>query len=225
MGLDSIVAAVGTLTDTATVDWLAVPLEIEIVSPASGSEFAIDQTPLITGQAILSTDLAPVVDVTLDGQSIDSFDAAGNFFAPVTLLAGANSFEFTATDAQGRVATTTLTLNGVEPSSTVDFANLEDVSGAGQLSYARSSFDRSGNTLLAEATLTNIGNTPLAAPVQAVFVPFRPLAVTLDSAEGTTPEDEPFVAFDTEITAGVLPVGATSSPLALPLCQPSTGPI
>ena len=51
-----------------------------------------------------------MTDVTINGQTVDSIDAAGNYFGFVTITAGTQSYEVIATNIFGGTATTAIAI-------------------------------------------------------------------------------------------------------------------
>jgi hypothetical protein len=125
-----------------------------------------------------------VTGVTVNGVPVVSFDAAGGFFQPVTIAAGANRFVVAATDAAGQRVETTLTVVGVEPAAGPDWAQFRDVTLSGQLVYQTTTFNRQTRTLYTDARLENTGAQSLAGPIGAVFDQFTPPSVAVGTGSG-----------------------------------------
>jgi IgGFc binding protein/Putative Ig domain/FG-GAP-like repeat len=221
-GTDTVTANVGTIADSSSIFWSATPPSVVFSSPDSGSEHRTGSFVLITGIAQPGVVGSRIAAVTIDGHSVDAFDAAGHFFATVQIAAGANGLTVTATDTLGQIGQATLLLVGI-PGSTggFDFAQAQDVTSQAQFAYAATTYNRRTETLHAEARLTNTGADPLRGPVLAVFDRIAPAAVTLASAEGTNLADQPWIAFDSQLGAQGLAPGATSQPIDLRFANPN----
>ncbi|MEJ7593850.1 MAG: putative Ig domain-containing protein, partial [Planctomycetaceae bacterium] len=116
------------LQPTGTI--LGPPL-ISVSSP--GSTFAAGTQVVLQGHATAqgrrSNGQLNVIDaVFINGVPVDVLDAAGNFFAQVTVQPGDNDFRFTAIDSTAQQVSATLDLRGVAP-GTIDFTRYSDITG------------------------------------------------------------------------------------------------
>ena len=100
-GSDAVAAVVGNLVGTASVNWQVVQPVVTISTPDSGNTFSDGQTVVLSGLAIAGAPEAPIATVTVNGITVDSLDAAGNWFAAVLLPNGATTFDVEATDVFG----------------------------------------------------------------------------------------------------------------------------
>ncbi|MCA9213548.1 MAG: Ig-like domain-containing protein [Planctomycetales bacterium] len=217
-GTDTIIASVGTISASATADWLGASPEIFITSPTNNDQFNEFTTTLITGRVLPSPTQSPIVAVTVNQTGtqpapVDSFDASGNFFTSIEVQSGIQTLTFTAIDASGQSESTTLTIEGVVPQTSIDTSQFSDITLEGSLEYTRTTFNRSTRELHADVRLTNQADTGLGSVVLAAYSPFDPLAVDLTNSEGTI-ESAPYVSFDDELGA-TLPAGSTSQPIGL----------
>ena len=168
----------------------------------------------------IALDTVKVVDITINGVSVQNFDSTGNFFNAVTLVEGDNVFVIEAIYADGNRTEATMTLVGVNPNGN-PFSQFQDSTSSGEFAYQATTFNRKTNTLLTETTLTNTDNTILGAPVLAVFNEIRPPSVQLANAEDLTPEGHPYVTFDDELGPAGLAPNATSASVELEFSNPT----
>ena len=168
----------------------------------------------------IALDTVKVVEITINGVSVQNFDSTGNFFNAVTLVEGDNVFVIEAIYADGNRTEATITLVGVNPNEN-PFSQFQDSTSSGEFAYQATTFNRKTNTLLTEAMLTNTDNTILGAPVLAVFNEIRPPSVQLANAEDLTPEGHPYVTFDDELGPAGLAPNATSASVELEFSNPT----
>ena len=107
-GTDTVTASVGTLTDASIDRLVRHASERDVHAPDAGSEHRTGSFVLVTGIAQAGNVGSHIVAVTINGRSVDAFDAAGHFFAPVQIAAGANNFTVIATDTLGQTGQATL---------------------------------------------------------------------------------------------------------------------
>ncbi|MBX9627665.1 MAG: hypothetical protein K2X82_27950, partial [Gemmataceae bacterium] len=87
----------------------AGPPQIELTSPPNGGSVAAGSTVLVSGRAFADAP-AKLSLVTIDGRPVDALDAAGNFFARVTVRPGQNIYTFTTTADSGAGASQSATV-------------------------------------------------------------------------------------------------------------------
>jgi hypothetical protein len=85
---------------------IADPPTLSVREPESNSSLPSGQTVVLAGQVLEGTHPAAV---RVNGQAVDSLDAAGNFFHQSHLAPGVNTFTVEASDSTGGTATSTLT--------------------------------------------------------------------------------------------------------------------
>lgn len=161
-----------------------------------------------------------IVSVTINGIEVDSLDAAGNFFAAVTLDPGANTFVITSTDIAGQQVTRTITLYGDLPSGVIDTDSMADVTDLGTASYRRTSYNRATGTINVSLDFTNESGDTITAPVYAVFDASTPPSVTVSNGESTTADGRSTFILDSELGASGLLDGATAEPIAVSFSNP-----
>ena len=170
--------------------------------------------------ATIAIDALQFVAVRVNGDSVQAFDASGNFFTTVTLAAGDNVFVIEAVDATGYTVSTTVTLRGVEAQPN-PFEQFADITTSGALGYEGTTFNRSTQTLLTAILLTNVGEHPLSAPVLAVFEDITSPAVQLATPHAETPDKRPYSLFDEALGPHGLAHNATSAPVPLAFSNPT----
>ena len=168
----------------------------------------------------IALDTVKVVDVKINGVSIQNFDSAGNFSDAVTLVEGDNFFLVEAFYADGSRNQATITLVGANPNGN-PFSQFGDSTTSGEFAYKATTFNRKTKTLFTETTLTNTDTYVLGAPVLAVFNEIRPPTVELANADDVTPEGDPYVTFDDELGPSGLAPNATSAPIGLEFSNPT----
>jgi RHS repeat-associated protein len=188
--------------------WDHAPPTVTVSTPADGSSIAANTSVLVSGHA--TSDLAIGV-VTVNGQPVDTLDSSGDFFTKVDILPGQNRFTFTAYDAAGGQASTTLTLNGAQqPPGAVDYSLLSDVSASFKGQYARTSFDDDTNVLYADLAIQNTGQYDGDAPLLVGITDLSNPDVKVRDADGVTPDGMPYYDLSSLVTDGTLkPGGAT----------------
>ena len=221
-GTDTVTASVGTLADSSSILWSATPPSVTFLSPDAGSEHRTGSFVLITGIAQVGDVGSHIVAVTMNGRSVDAFDAAGHFFAAAQIAAGTNSFTVIATDSLGQTGQATLQLVGV-PGSTgdFDFEQAQDITAKAAIAFTATTYNRNTHTLHAEARLTNDDADPLRGPVLAVFDRIAPASVTLASREDPDPDGKPWIAFDSQHGVDPLAPSATSLKIDVRFANPN----
>ena len=170
--------------------------------------------------ATIAIDALQFVAVRVNGDSVQAFDASGNFFTTVTLAAGDNVFVIEAVDATGHTVSTTVTLRGVEAQPN-PFEQFADITTSGVFGYEGTTFNRSTQTLLTAILLTNVGEHPLSAPVLAVFEDITSPAVQVATPHAETPDKRPYSLFDEALGPHGLAHNATSAPVPLAFSNPT----
>lgn len=150
-----------------------------------------------------------VLAVTVNGQPVDSLDAAGRFFHLVTLQPGANVFVVEAADSAGGLCEATLTLWGVVPQDgTLDL--LQDVTASLDVAYSDTTYDLAAGALTVQMRATNAGDDLLAGPLVAVVDQLSDPSLALLNPDGYTDDGRPWVTFlDTSVATVLEPGDAT----------------
>lgn len=197
-GRDVVTAAVGGLLDDSIIDWRAdaVAPQVIVAAPLDGSSVAAGTTLVATGQALADFPLATLDLITVNGVPLNNVDAAGNFFVELFVGPGDNDFEFAAIDSNGQVGSTVITITGTQLDTTqIDFTQFTDVSGSFRQSYARSSFNLSTRSFLAETAIENVGQFPANVPLLVGIANISDPLVLVRNADGQTPDGVPYYDF------------------------------
>jgi len=199
----------------ATVDGEAVPPLILELSPQAGS-FLPSNVPLVlSGRVIPVNAEQPLLDVQVNGQSVDTLDPSGSFFTTIELAPDTNPIEVIAMDRCGQ-AERVLDLNGAGDAAD-PWSDLADASVLVETGFSATTFDRTNNQLLVDVQAVNAG-APLPGPLlMAVSEPADP-AVGLTNAEGVTPRGEPYVVVVP--AGGMLAAGTSSAKRSLAFSNP-----
>ncbi len=216
-------ATLGTAVATATIidDSFLPTLKNVAASVANG--FA-----LITGQALGGEPSAPVNRVAVNGKEVDAIDAAGDFFAHVTLPPGVNTFTVIAYDAAGASTPVTLTVVALSPvpAGSINFALLSDVTPSFSATYARTSFADGPAVLYADVTAKDIGtysvDTPLLVGISHISDP----TVQLLNPPGVTPATfspagVPYYDLSSLVPGGSLAPGQSTNTFTLAFSDPN----
>ncbi|MCC6507675.1 MAG: putative Ig domain-containing protein, partial [Pirellulaceae bacterium] len=213
-GRDVVTASVGQLLDDSIIDWRAdaVAPQLFVTAPLDGSSVAAGTTLVATGQAVADFPLATLDLISVNGVPLTSVDAAGNFFVSLFIGPGDNEFEFTAIDSNGLVGSTTITLTGTQSDpNSIDFTQFADVSGSFRQVYARSSFNQTNRTFLAETAIENIGQFPADVPLLVGLANISDPLVMVRHADGYAPDGVPYYDFSGLVPGRSLnPLGKTS---------------
>ncbi len=148
-----------------------------------------DPNDLIT--ALSST--LELAGVAVNGRGVQSLDATGHFFTPVTLQAGANDFLIEAIDSNGRNSVRSFTLHG--DVSTGNAASVRDLAGSSTAQFTNTRYNRQSHKLLTDITLLNSGNDPLVGPFSATARPIIPALVTLGNPSSVDAQGVPVIDF------------------------------
>lgn len=206
-GRDIVTASVGQLLDDSIIDWRtgAAAPQVFVAAPLNGSSVAAGTTLVATGLAIADFPLATLDLVTVNGVPLTSVDAAGNFFVQLFVGPGENEFEFSAIDSNGNTGSQVIIISGTQrDTSKVDFSKFADVSGSFHQTYARSSFNQSKRSFLAETAIENIGQFPADIPLLVGITNISDPMILVRDADGQTPDGIPYYDFTGLVTGGSL---------------------
>ncbi|MES2790039.1 MAG: putative Ig domain-containing protein [Planctomycetota bacterium] len=212
LGTSNITATVSDISDNASVTWSDSAPVITVESPAPGSELVVGDSYLLTGQALPGTPLGSIVDVTVNGLSVEALDQAGRFFIRVPIALGVNSFTISATRADGTTGTTAVSYDGIAaPSPGIDLNVLNDSTGVANLTSQGTFYNRYTHQLHSAVRITNQGDDPLRGPVVALVDRLRPGSVQLlATPDGLASDGRQQVIFDTEFSGTLAPGASTS---------------
>ncbi|EMI22574.1 Na-Ca exchanger/integrin-beta4 domain protein, partial [Rhodopirellula maiorica SM1] len=210
VGDDSIVATFSSLTATAEKTWIAAAPAIEILSPAPFTDYTPGSGILITGKATAADPSVPVVAVYMDGVPVDALDADGKFFVSTSVEAANQVYSFTAIDALGNQATTTLTLDIFARSrGPINLSTLSDVSTI-DADYGITSFDFRTNKLYAELSITNSGTYAINNPLLVGVKNISSATVFPSGYAGITADGIPYFDFSSFVTGDTLEPGEST---------------
>jgi len=189
----------------------------------------IDATPLSSAVARavddpndLATALASAIElagVAVNGRGVESLDASGHFFTPVTLEEGANEFVIEAIDSNGRNTSQTITLYGDADSGSSE--SRRDLSGVSEASFSYTRYDRRSKKLLTDVVLSNVGQVSQMGPFSATLRPVIPAAVELANPSGVDDQGIPLINFALSAASTSLPVAAQTAPFAAQFSNPA----
>ncbi|MEM6471605.1 MAG: putative Ig domain-containing protein, partial [Planctomycetota bacterium] len=193
----------------------------------------IDADPSSSGVAKAVTDIndlagelistIEIESITVNGVPVTAIDAAGNFFAPVAINAGANPVTVVATSASGATSETQINLFGDEASS-IDFTSLLPASAGITSKFSGTTFNRATNQLHTSLAASNETSEGITAPLIATLDNFSTPAVDVISVDSMAPlalggEEGPGVRGRYAYTSDV-PDGTTSDFVELTLSNP-----
>ncbi len=226
LGDDTVSATVGNLSDLSTVRWttaVGAPT-LELFSPEDGLLVTAGTALVASGLATADAPRTAIVLVTVNGQPVDAFDAAGSFFVKLAIGTGENVFDFVAYDSAGQTATARLTIEGREaPTGNVDFARFADVSASFVPEYARTSLNDRRDILHAQVAVRNDGQYPASAPLLVAIANLSDPTVRVLEADGTTPDGLPYYDFTGLVTGGTLAPRSRTGQLDASFFNPSGG--
>ena len=220
IGTDRVTAVAGSLTQIATVNWLAGAPQITVTSPAPNSQVLVGPR-LITGNVTPGGAGASIVEVTINGLRVPSLDTSGNFFAPIDVVTGSQDFIIATTNSAGLQTSTTISITGVaNNSSQLTVNNTSDITTSAGILWSSTSYNRALRRLLADMQLVNLGATPIDGTVAARFDSIDPSRVTLVSPDANLTSSSGAgsrfaMLFDTEIGSQGLAASDSSQPLAV----------
>ncbi|MCC6620363.1 MAG: hypothetical protein IT385_03865 [Deltaproteobacteria bacterium] len=193
--------------------------------PADGASVPAGTTLVLSGQAAPVNRFRPLVGVTITREGeparpVDSVDAAGRFFAVVTVEPGINTFELELVEECGSFAARVTLFGETEEDAGLDA--FEDVSHLVAASYRDTTFHRGGNVLFADVIAKNVGDTILEGPLLMVLSGALHPTVT-PSAMGRTPDGEP--VWEVVPDGVALGSGVSAPPFQLAFADPERVPV
>lgn len=218
VGIDRVTAVAAGQTQVATVNWQAGAPQITVTSPAPGSQVLVGPR-LLTGSVTPGGAGASIVEVTVNGVRTSALDSNGNFFAPIDVVAGPQSFTVATTNSAGLQASATITLTGIANNlGQLTLNNSTDITSSAALRWSSTSYNRTLDRLIADMQLVNLGSTPLDATVAARFDAIDPSRVTLVNpdtmlATSSAAGSRPAMLFDSEIGTAGLSTNQASQPI------------
>jgi RHS repeat-associated protein len=189
------------------------------VSPPSGSSFPAPSRVVLSGTVSVPDSTVPIAAVLVDGEPVDSLDAAGRFFKVVDVALGDNTYVVEVIQPGCGQATTEVHLTGVEPEEAA-FVNLADVSNQVTATYRNTTFHRAADLLVMDVIACNTGDTSILGPLQMVVTRITDPAVIVARPEGLTPDGKPFVLVSDFGGADRLDPGECAAPKKLAFHNP-----
>ena len=206
--------------DCVIDDGQPVAPEIVDVSPQSGDVLPSGTPLVITGRALQVGFSQPLIDVRIDGQSVDVLDPSGSFFKSIELEAGPNVIEIHASDrCANSTASLTLTGSGDDENP---WTGLADASVLLEARFSATTHDPSSDRLLSRVQAFNAGPSVPGPVLMAIGGDADP-SIGLLNADGFTPQGEPYVII---VPADeVLDADSVSAARDLALANPRRAPI
>ena len=223
-GRDIVTASVGQLLDDSIIDWRtgAAAPQIIVAAPLNGNSVAAGTTLVATELAIADFPLATLDLVTVNGVPLTSVDAAGKFFVQLFVGPGENEFEFIAIDSNGSTGSQVIKISGTErDTSKIAFTQFADDSGSFHQTYARSSFNQSKRSLLAETAIENVGQFPTDVPLLVGITNISDPMILVRDSDGQTPDGIPYYDFTGLVTGSSLTPRSRTGFLAAEFYNPN----
>ena len=222
-GQDSIVSFVGQLVDTDTAQFETVSPELTITSPGSGTQFETGSSQLVTGRALPGDPDLEIVEVTINGQPVDSLEPSGTYFGLVDIVDGVQTIEVIATDRLGNTSTEIVDVVGLAdgPVDPTQFSQIAD--NRAVFEYTRTSFNRQTSELIVDYAVTNVGTPSIGNGALALFDGFNPTSVAVNDADGSLPgaDGNGYFVLDAEIPTDGLRSGQTSAASSIHFSNPN----
>lgn len=215
----------GRITSNIHGTTIQAPILV-IEKPSDGTQRAAG-TALLQGYALAHRpELFPgvyatnqIVLVTVNGASVEALDAAGNFFSPIDIRAGQNTFEVVATDAHLNSTTNTVTVSGT--TTVQNWASLGVVTASAQAEYGRTTFNEWTQTLYADVAIRNVGTYPINAPLYVGITRISEASVSVLEPDGVSADGIPYYDFSATLGGGSLNSGDLSGRRALAFHNPN----
>ena len=192
------------------------------LSPNATTPLAPGSQVILSGRAVSQDPTRPILSVMVNGTPVQSLDSSGNFFTPITVASGSNTFLIRATDRCGASDV----LHSLDGGGTnYQFQNLQDVTHAASVTYQNTTFNQALNRLIVTAVAQNTSSDLLAAPLMMVFENFGDPSLSLVNPHGFTPAGKPYIAFTDPAIQQNLAPGATSAMQVLMFHNPQQVPV
>ncbi len=224
----------GTTSDYTPADDLAVRFLYEVeacrgsitippveLSPADGTEFTPGSVVTVGGRALAPQAGRPVSAVLVNGEPVDSFDAAGRFFKAVTIHEGENLVVVQVVEPGCGEYESLIRLLG----RTDGAGGLEGfVEASAQLAveYTDTTFVRAADALVVRARVRNRSSHPVRGPILMALTGMTPVSAFLRGTAGVTGSGEPFTVL---LEAGTLGPGDAGPYVNLVFSNPEKLPL
>ena len=174
--------------------------------PGSTAVAQAIENPNNLSDALLST--VNLVGVSVNQRGVQSLDASGRFFTPITIEEGENEFLIDAIDSNGAQATRTITLIGDSLTGVqTNVINLSDSTDA-RFSFTR--YNRRDKKVLSDVSLTNASEVTQVGPFNAEVAPIVPPNVSLDNPSNINAAGVPLLDFSVSGGQNTLPVNTST---------------
>lgn len=190
------------------------------LSPAAGEVLSSGVPLVLSARALQVGPFQPILDVLVNGESVQSLDPSGSVFHPLTLVPGSNRFDLVVVDRCGQF-TSSIELSGAGDAQD-PWSDVADASVLFEARFSQSTHDPGTDRLLAKLQVFNDGPTVNGPVLMAMGRDADP-AVSLLNADGVTPQGEPYVIVVEEGDA--LAPGALSAARDVVLRNPQQAPI
>ena len=214
-GTDLVTATAAGKTQTASVVWSASLPTIAIQSPVPMENLPVGKRVLV-GTARPTVPGSIIVEVLIDGVRIEAIDATGNFFAPLAIVSGSQSFNVTAIDSLGQQSSTAITVTGAadDPAGFSNSPGL-DTTSTTQVQFTGTTFNRANQQLFVDMRVKNLSSDTLDPNVAVRFDAVDPTRVELLNPDQRTAGGQPLVLLHSKIPANGLGKDQSSAPAAL----------
>lgn len=199
----------------------AIPVAPVELAPPDGTVFPTGSDLTLSGRALSPDASRPISAVLVNGDPVDSIDAAGRFFERVTLADGENLFAVRVVEAVCGETQAVLRLTGAVPGE-IGLEEYSDVTAQLEVEYGTTTFNRSTSTLIVTARARNVSDRPIDGPILMVIGPQLDPHVRVRSASGVTPQGEPYVVM---LETGTLQAGQAGSYVTLLFDDPDRRPV
>ena len=181
--------------------------------PAPLSTYPTGESLVMSGLAVPATLDREILGVLVNGHVPQVVDAQWNFFEPITVNEGLNSYVITIIDSCS-MSEFVHEFYGAEGGA-IDFDNFAETSPLLEATYTNSSWIPSTGTLRFDGTACNFDPDLLRPPVVLVLEDLQPAGAVLIGADGINEDGNPFVRFS--VGADGLQPSACSQPLLFQL--------
>ncbi len=188
--------------------------------PRSAGRTFLVSDPQDLGAALLQS--LQVIGVTVNNQGVQSLDAAGNFFTPVSVHEGQQTIQIRAIDSWGRSTLRQISLFGVSPSQPSASVSQMTAAEHSTAVWSGPTFNRNTAVLHADLKIRNVSGEVFEGPILASVDELPVGLVQLQSAEGYfEPDRIPWVHFDDELPDGRLLPGQQSEVIPMQFSNPA----
>lgn len=212
-GLETITAFAAGLTQTATVQWQSSAPTLLVDAPVSGSSLATGQY-VLSGRARPGITSGSIREILVNGKHVDSLDPTGQFFAPIEVVTGTQSFSVTAIDNLSQRITTNVAVTGLADAlNLADPSQLSDLTNSALVQFTGTTYHRGLQRLWADMSVINTSVSPLDPTVVARIDSLSPGSTSIGNADAQSSTGKPLYFFDSEIVNTGLATNQTTLPI------------